>query len=107
MSGEDLCSIGPISVLQDLTVMAALGIQSVERNGHHYFPGLSMFSKRIQQHVLAAHNDVYRTTGSGWPALDIRDGQIEIGSLNKSPFGVGFVVDVEQFSPVHDFQPKL
>jgi hypothetical protein len=32
MSGEDLCNTGPIALLQDLAVMAALGIESVERN---------------------------------------------------------------------------
>src|SRR5213075_3172660 len=32
MSGEDLCNIGPVALLQDLAVVAALGIQSVERN---------------------------------------------------------------------------
>ena len=107
MSGEDLCTIGPISVLQDLTVMAALGIQSVERNGHHYFPGISMFSKAIQQQALAAHGDVYRATRLGWPALSVKEGLLEIGSLNRHPFGVGFEVDVEEFTPVEDFQPRL
>jgi L-alanine-DL-glutamate epimerase-like enolase superfamily enzyme len=107
MSGEDLCTIGPVSVLQDLAVMAALGIESVERNGHHYFPGLSMFSKEIQQQVLAAHNDVYRQTAFGWPALSIQGGAVKIGSLNKNPLGVGFVVDVEKFTPVEEFQPRL
>ena len=32
MSGEDLCNVGPVALLQDLAVCAALGIESVERN---------------------------------------------------------------------------
>ncbi|MBM3833204.1 MAG: hypothetical protein FJ403_08010 [Verrucomicrobia bacterium] len=107
MSGEDLCTIGPVSVLQDLTVMAALGIQSVERNGHHYFPGLSIFSKEIQAQVLGAHPDLYRLTGSGWPALDIEDGTVKVRSLNAQPFGAGFEVDVGKFTPAGEFRPQV
>jgi hypothetical protein len=35
MSGEDLANIGPVALLQDLAVVATLGVSSVERNGHH------------------------------------------------------------------------
>ena len=105
MSGEDLGSIGPISVIQDLAAMAALGIASVERNGHHYFPGLSMFSKTIQEQVLAAHAGLYVRSAQSWPMLSIQDGKIDVTSLNRNPFGVGCVVDVEQFTPVENFQP--
>lgn len=105
MSGEDLCTIGPISVIQDLAVMAALGIESVERNGHHYFPGLSMFSKPIQEEVLAAHSDLYCRSEAGWPRLDIRGGTIDLDSLNRAPFGVGFTLDPVQFTPIDEFKP--
>jgi L-alanine-DL-glutamate epimerase-like enolase superfamily enzyme len=104
MSGEDLGTIGPVSVIQDLAAMAALGISSVERNGHHYFAGLSMFSSEIQRQVLAAHGDLYQLSSLGWPTFRIKDGNIQVDSLNKHPFGVGFVVDVEQFTPVDKFQ---
>ena len=43
MSAEDLTTIGPVALLQDLAVQAALGNESVERNGHHYFRGLSFW----------------------------------------------------------------
>jgi hypothetical protein len=55
LSGEDLSTIGPVSLLQDLAVQASLGIESVERNGHHYFAGLSMFGPEAQREVLRAH----------------------------------------------------
>ncbi|MBI4658379.1 MAG: hypothetical protein HY735_05970 [Verrucomicrobia bacterium] len=105
MSGEDLGSIGPVAVIQDLTAMAALGIESVERNGHHYFSGLSMFSAEIQRQVLEAHQGLYLASESGWPRLKIEDGWIDVAGLNQSPFGVRFVVDVEQFTPIDKFQP--
>src|SRR5262249_17930380 len=57
LSGEDLVNIGPVALLQDLTACATLGIASVERNGHHYFAGLSMFPLEVQQQILKAHFD--------------------------------------------------
>jgi hypothetical protein len=56
--------------------MAALGIESVERNGHHYFAGLSMFDKATQDAALAAHPELYHRSTDGWPTLTITDGTI-------------------------------
>ncbi len=99
-SGEDLANIGPVALLQDLAVCATLGIESVERNGHHYFAGLSMFPQGIQRQVLEHHSDLYRLSAAGWPTLAIRDGHLDVGSVVRSPFGVGDWLDVEQFTPL-------
>jgi hypothetical protein len=69
----------------------------VERNGHHYFKGLSMFPPQVQQQVLRAHADLYRATSDGWPALKIDSGAIALDSVNTAPFGVGFELDVTPF----------
>ena len=98
LSGEDLATIGPVALLQDLTVCAALGITSVERNGHHYFAGLSMFPEEVQRQVLKAHGDLYRASRAGWPTLAIQEGSLSIQSLQAAPFGVGFPLRVEQFT---------
>jgi hypothetical protein len=97
LSGEDLANIGPVALLQDLTVCAVLGITSVERNGHHYFVGLSMFPQEVQHQVLKAHGDLYRVSRDGWPTLAIQEGILSIQSLLAAPFGVGFPLRVEQF----------
>jgi hypothetical protein len=97
LSGEDLANIGPVALLQDLTVCAALRIPTVERNGHHYFSGLSMFRPEVHQEVLRHHGDLYRPSRDGWPTLQIRDGNVSVGSLLQAPFGVGWTLDVEQF----------
>jgi hypothetical protein len=97
LSGEDLANIGPVALLQDLAVCAALGIASVERNGHHYFAGLSMFPGPIQEQMLAAHGDLYRKSRAGWPTLDVRNGVIHTASVVAAPFGVGPRIGVEQF----------
>jgi hypothetical protein len=85
ISAEDLTTIGPVSLMQDLAVVATLGIPHVERNGHHYFRGLSMFPRDVQRQVLVAHGDLYRDIG--FPTLDIRGGAIAIDSVVDAPFG--------------------
>lgn len=107
MSGEDLCNIGPVALLQDLTVAAALGIESIERNGHHYCAGLSMFPESAQQGILSHHSDLYHAGEAGWPTLKIEGGRCDIGSLNKAPFGVGFDLNVEEFTPAADWEPEI
>ena len=58
-TGEDLANVGPVALLQDLAVQSALGVESVERNGHHYFRGLSFLPAEVQAQMLAAHSDLY------------------------------------------------
>ena len=69
LTGEDLANLGPVALLQDLAMMALLGITHVERNGHHYYRGLSMFPEDWQEAALAAHGDLYRRHEQGFPAL--------------------------------------
>ena len=87
MSGEDLANIGPIANHQDLVVQAALGNESVERNGHHYFNGLSIFDQAIQEDTLESFPGMYTRDSEGVTRLDIRSGQLSIEELNNLPFG--------------------
>ncbi len=98
LSGEDLGNVGPISTLQDLAAQAALGVTSVERNGHHYFAGLAQFPRALQQHALVAHPDLYVPARQGWPRLDLRAGQLAIGTVNAAPFGVPGEVDLSELT---------
>jgi hypothetical protein len=99
MSGEDLANIGPVALLQDLAVVASLGVSSVERNGHHYFAGLSAFPPSVQQQILTHHGDLYKPTARGWPSLSIVNGELSLESVVNSPLGVAFELDVTQFTP--------
>ena len=105
LSGEDLSNIGPVALLQDLAAVATLGVESVERNGHHYFRGLSMQSPQVQEKMLAAHRDLYRRheTG-GFATLNLKGGTIEVGSVNEAPLGVGFELDVSGFTPLSQWK---
>ncbi len=104
-SGEDLANTGPLALLQDLAVMHALEIRHVERNGHHYFAGLSPFDARIQEATLAAHGDLYRDVGA-FPTLAIEGGRIEIGSVLAAPFGTGFSLDevIDDWRSLEDWE---
>lgn len=97
LSGEDLCNQGPVSILQDLCVAATLGIQSVERNGHHYCAGLSAHPKSVQNQILKHHPDVYVPSKSNWPSLTITNGCISTQSINVAPFGVAFIPNVSDY----------
>lgn len=87
MSGEDLANIGPVAVMQDLAVQGSLGNASVERNGHHYFTGLSMWPAHVAQSVQTAHPDLYEAK-NGFAQLAIRKGNLSLASVNQAPFGV-------------------
>jgi hypothetical protein len=94
LSGEDLTNLGPVALTQDLAAAAALGITTIERNGHHYFAGLSQFSPALQAHVLAHHGDLFTRGTQGWPLVDVRHGRVALGTVNAAPFGVAGDLDV-------------
>jgi hypothetical protein len=101
VSGEDLANVGPVALNQDLAVQAMLGVGHVERNGHHYFRGLSMWGLEVQEAVLAAHGDLYRRQEPGFPSLAIEAGRIGLASVNAAPFGCGAGVKwVEELEPL-------
>lgn len=97
ISGEDLANIGPIAMLQDLAVAATIGVDHVERNGHHYFRGLSQWPEPLQNAVLAAHADLYHRHPHGFPTLDVREGRLSTTSVIEAPFGQRDFIDVSKF----------
>lgn len=92
-SGEDLTNIGPVALLQDLAVQATLGVTSVERNGHHYFAGLSFWPPGVQAKVRQYHPDLYEDSPAGWPTLRLSGGRLSTRSVLAAPFGVAFEFD--------------
>jgi hypothetical protein len=97
LTGEDLCILGPVALLQDLAMMALLGIGHVERNGHHYYRGLSMLPVAWQQATLESHADIYRTHHDGFACLQIDGGRLDLRSVNAAPFGVAATLDPSMF----------
>ncbi len=97
LTGEDLCTLGPVTLLQDLAMMALLGIEHVERNGHHYYRGLSLWPEPWQRAVLATHGDLYTLHPAGFACLQIREGRLQLDSVNAAPSGVHPTLDPAEF----------
>jgi hypothetical protein len=100
LSAEDLSNVGPIALLQDLAVVASLGIEHAERNGHHYFRGLSAFDPRIQDRVSESHGDLYMKHERGFATPIIRDGRMSTASVVDAPFGYSFDFASEGLTPL-------
>ncbi|MGN6698488.1 MAG: hypothetical protein ACTHMR_10035 [Thermomicrobiales bacterium] len=103
LSGEDLTNIGPVALPQDLAVLATLGVEHAERNGHHYFAGLSMLPEDVQTALLARHGDLYARSTQGFPTVRIARGAIATGSVVAAPFGVGIDFDPACFTPLAEW----
>ncbi len=86
MTGEDLTTLAGLSVQQDLALVALLGLAHVERNGHHFIDGFSGRPKAEAVRFMEAHPDLYADTPRG-PRLAIREGVLEIGSLEVPGLG--------------------
>jgi hypothetical protein len=97
LTGEDLANLGPVALLQDLAMMALLGVEHVERNGHHYYRGLSLWPQDWQDTVLAAHQDLYARHRDGFARLHIHEGRVALGTVNAAPFGPKPLFDPSRF----------
>ena len=100
LTGDDLANVGPIALLQDLAMMATLGIAHVERNGHHYFRGLCAWPEAVCEASLAAHGDLYREHPDGYPTLRIEAGRLHLASVLAAPFGLQPCLDVTALAEV-------
>ena len=87
MTGEDLCTVGIVPLQADLCLAATLGLAHVERNGHHYHPGLSYLPDTERRAALSAHGDLY-TADHAIIGPKITDGRFDIGSLQCPGFGL-------------------
>jgi len=103
-SGEDLANVGPVALLEDLAAAATLGITHLERNGHHYFRGLSMYPDDVQQQVLSRHGDLYHCHAQGFATLQIKNGALNIGSVVDAPFGLNIELDDRRYTPLNEWR---
>jgi hypothetical protein len=93
MSAEDLTTLAGVCVQQDLALVALLGLPHVERNGHHFVDGFAGRPKAEAVRFMEAHPDLYADTARG-PRLKIRDGMLEIGSLDVPGLGASIEPDI-------------
>ena len=104
LSAEDLTNVG-VALLQDLAVVATLGIAHAERNGHHYFAGLRQFPPGFQKAMLTAHGDLYEKH-DGYPAARVLFGKMSTRTAVAAPFGCGFEVPVSEFTALDAWRAK-
>jgi hypothetical protein len=103
LSAEDLTTVGPVDRCQDLAVVATLGVDHVERNGHHFLRGLAAFPEETREDALAAHPDLYRDHEGGFPALEIRDGVVSLNSVVEALFGTTVRSGGEGWTPLREW----
>jgi hypothetical protein len=105
MSAEDLTTQAGVAVQQDLALAALIGATHVERNGHHYVDGMTGASRAEEDAFLTAHPDIYHRAANGRVRLTIRDGAIDISSLDTPGLGVGPMPDFDK-SPLPNPLPQ-
>ncbi len=99
MSAEDLTTLAGVCVQQDLALVALMGLPHVERNGHHFVDGFAGRPKAEAVRFMEAHPDLYADTARG-PRLAIRDGALEIGSLDTPGLGASIEPDLAAMEPM-------
>lgn len=77
-----------VGLQQDLALVGWLGLDHVERNGHHYVDGMAALPLDEQQAFAAQHPALY-TRSEGAVRLRIVEGQIDLGTLDQPGFGTG------------------
>lgn len=102
MTGEDLCCVGVVPMQSDLCLAATLGLSHVERNGHHYHPGISYLSQSEQEAALAAHPDLYHQR-QGIIAPHVQNGCFEIASLQCPGSGFAAIPDMKSMQAVEEW----
>jgi hypothetical protein len=100
LTAEDLSTLPPLTVAQDLVVAAVMGLGHIERNGHHYFGRLAPLDPDVESLALNAHPDAYESHDDGRTRLKITDGAISIGTLVDSPFGFSPQLDISGLAPL-------
>jgi hypothetical protein len=98
MSAEDLTTQAGISVQQDLALAALLGLEHVERNGHHYVNGMAALPAREQDAFLRSHPDLYARSNNA-VRLRILEGRIALGSLACPGYAVAAEPDWSAMTP--------
>jgi len=99
MSAEDLSTKAGTAVQQDLALVNLLGLTHVERNGHHFIDGFSGRPEAEARDFLAAHPDLYHLQ-DGKVRIRIRDGVVQLGSLDRSGYALGATPDIAAMQPM-------
>lgn len=99
LSGEDLTCQAGLGVQQDTLLATSLGVQHIERNGHHYVKGFGIAPIHESNDFAKAHPDLYRSSSAG-VYLNVQEGRINIASLHQKGFGHQAWPDWQSLEPI-------
>lgn len=99
LSAEDLTCEPGVSLQQDLALVSWLGMTHVEKNAHHFIDGFDGRPQDEAEAFLAAHPDLYHEQ-NGRIRLNVREGEVHIGSLLGRGFGTALSPDVAALEPM-------
>lgn len=102
-TGEDLSNMPLVPLHQDFAALGVLGIEHCERNGHHYSFGLQHLTDHERRLTRQRHPDLY-TSRHGGLFLNIRNGQVRCDSLQTPGFGIAFLPDFDNLTPLVEWQ---
>ena len=105
-TSEDLTNLPVLSLQQDLTTLAALGLPHTERNGHHFFPGLSVVPPAEAEGALAAQPDLYERR-AGRIVLKIREGQLSLDCQHAAGYGCKSPISWSERLPLDHLAKEL
>jgi len=89
VSGEDMMNMPVVPLHTDLVVMAAMGVEHIERNGHHFNRGLDHMPVDERAQMLKNHPNLYHRKSDNLDVLATESGILDVRSLNARPgFGV-------------------
>lgn len=100
LTAEDLSTVPPLTVAQDLVVAHVMGLTHIERNGHHYFGQLAPLQPDIESIALAAHPDAYERHGDSRVRLRVAQGKIDLDTMLAAPFGLAAELDIATLEPL-------
>ena len=98
LSAEDLSNLPVVALQADLASVALLGIDHVERNGHHYFRGLGHLSAAEKVAAFTNHADLYERRGDK-VFLRVAGGVLECASLQVPGMGFAALPDMARLAP--------
>ena len=101
MSAEDLTIQAGLALQQDLALINLLGIEHVERNGHHYVNGMADLPAGEQTAFLQAHPDLYEHR-HGAARVKIVDGALSVASLGCAGYASSAMPDWASMRGVAD-----
>lgn len=100
LTAEDLSTVAPLTLPQDLVVAAVMGLPHIERNGHHYWGRPAAIDPDVDDKLARAHPHAFARVGSDPARLIIRDGVTDISGFLEAPFGLAADLDVSRLEPL-------